>query len=112
MGLDYAYLAVKKKGDGLYLSQTICKDADRHTPEKEGPAIPVAGSTFYLRVKVTKNAVCTFSYSTDGAKFSPVGEPFNARQGKWIGAKVGLFAVRTGQTRETGYADFDWFRVE
>ncbi|MDX6269072.1 MAG: hypothetical protein QOD28_295 [Acidobacteriota bacterium] len=22
------------------------------------------------------------------------------------------FAVRTGKTRETGYVDFDWFRVE
>ena len=69
-------------------------------------------STFYLRVKVTKNAVCNFSYSSDGTLFSPLGQPFAARKGKWIGAKLGLFAVRTGKTRETGYADFDWFRVE
>ena len=111
MGLDYAYLAVKKKADGLYVSQAMCKDADHHTPEREGPGVPVRSNTFYLRVQVTKNALCNFSYSTDGTKFSPVGEPFTARQGKWIGAKVGIFAVGTGQTRETGYADFDWFRV-
>jgi hypothetical protein len=38
--------------------------------------------------------------------------PLLARPGRWIGAKVGLFAVRSGPTSENGYADFDWFRVE
>ncbi|MGI9069085.1 MAG: hypothetical protein ACR2HX_22115 [Pyrinomonadaceae bacterium] len=41
-----------------------------------------------------------------------MGEAFNARKGKWIGARIGIFAVGTGKTREMGYADFDWFRVE
>jgi beta-xylosidase len=112
MGLDYAYLSVKKKADGLYLSQTVCQDADKQTKEKEGVEVALKSATFYLRVKVEKTAVCHFSYSADGVNFSPVGEAFNARQGKWIGAKVGLFAVRTGKTRETGYADFDWFRID
>jgi beta-xylosidase len=53
-----------------------------------------------------------FSYSTDGTNFTPAGESFTARAGRWIGAKVGLFAVRSGPTSENGYADFDWFRVE
>jgi beta-xylosidase len=112
MGLDYAYLAVKKKPDGLYVSQTICKNADQRTEEKESAGILVKEQTLYLRVKVSENAVCRFSVSADGSNFSPVGESFTARAGRWIGAKVGLFAVRTGRTRETGYADFDWFRVE
>ena len=73
--------------------------------------MPVRGNTFYLRVQVAQGAVCHFSYSADGQSFVPVGEPFTAREGRWIGAKVGLFAVRTGQTREYGYADFDWFRL-
>jgi len=34
------------------------------------------------------------------------------KKGKWIGAKVGIFALRKGITYVTGYADFDWFRVE
>jgi len=112
MGLDYAYISVKKKADGLYLSQTVCQDADKQTKEKEGVEVALKSATFYLRVKVEKTAVCHFSYSADGVSFTPVGEAFNARQGKWIGAKVGLFAVRTGKTRETGYADFDWFRID
>ncbi|HEY6186278.1 MAG TPA: glycoside hydrolase 43 family protein [Pyrinomonadaceae bacterium] len=112
MGLDYAYISVKKRPDGLYVSQTVCRDAEGHSSEKESAALRLKSNTFYLRVQVSKNALCNFSYSTDGNAFSPVGEPFTAKKGKWIGAKLGLFAVRTGATRETGYADFDWFRVE
>jgi hypothetical protein len=41
-----------------------------------------------------------------------VGQQFNARQGKWIGAKVGIFAAAKGAASEMGYADYDWFRIE
>lgn len=112
MGLDYAYLSVKKKPDGLFVSQTITKDAESGAKGKESAGVRVKGNTFYLRVKVSNDATCSFGYSTDGTTFTSIGEPFTARPGKWIGAKVGLFAVRTGTTRETGYADVDWFRVE
>ena len=112
MGQDYAYLSLKKRPEGLFISQTVCKDAESHAKGREGAGRSVKGNTFYLRVKVSKGAVCEFGYSTDGANFSPVGEPFTARQGKWVGAKVGLFAVGNGKAREYGYADFDWFRVE
>ena len=112
MGLDYAYVSVKKRPEGLFVSQTVVKDAERGTKGKESAAAPLKGNTFYLRVKVSKGAACEFSYSADGRTFARVGEPFTAKKGKWIGAKVGLFAVRTGRTRETGYADFDWFRIE
>ncbi len=112
MGLDYAYVSVKKKSDGLFVSQTVAKDAESGAKGIEGAGVALKGNTFYLRVKVSKDAICTFSYSNDGKTFSSAGEPFAARKGKWIGAKVGLFSVRTGKTRETGYADFDWFRVE
>ena len=112
MGLDYAYLSVKKKAEGLFVSQTLVKDAESGAKGKESVAVALSGDTFYLRVKVSRNAVCSFSYSSDGIKFSPVGEVFTARKGKWIGARVGIFAVGPGKTREMGYADFDWFRVE
>jgi beta-xylosidase len=112
MGQDYAYLSVKKKPEGLFVSQTICKDAESHAPGRESAGLPVKDNTFYLRVRVSRGAVCDFSYSADGTKFSSVGESFKARQGKWVGAKVGLFATGTGKAREYGYADFDWLRVE
>jgi len=112
MGADYAYVSVRNTSGGLVVSQTVCKDADKQGVEKESPAVPFKGGTLYLRVRVSAGAVCDFGYSADGKTFAPVGEPFKARQGRWIGAKLGLFAARTGATREYGYADFDWFRFE
>ena len=111
MGLDYAYVSVTKKAEGLFVTQTIVKDAESGAKGNRSAGVALKGNAFFLRVKVTKDAVCNFSYSGDGITFVPIGEPFTARKGKWIGAKVGLFAIRTGKTRETGYADFDWFRV-
>ena len=112
MGLDYSYLSVQKKQDGLYISQTICQNADKGSPEKETSGAKLDGSTFWLRVRVQENAVCGFSFSTNGKTYVPLGQPFNARQGRWIGAKVGIFAVGKGAASEMGYADYDWFRVE
>ena len=112
MGLDYAYISVKKKPAGLFVSQTVVKEAESGATGRESAAVRLKGNPFYLRVRVGRNAVCSFSYSEDGRTFTAVGDPFTARKGKWIGAKVGLFAVRSGKVRETGYADIDWFRVE
>jgi hypothetical protein len=61
---------------------------------------------------VDTNAHCVFSYSNEGKKFATLGKPFNARDGKWIGAKVGLFCLAPFGAVESGHADFDWFRFE
>jgi len=110
--LDYAYLSIQQKDGAMYVTLTICKDADHHTAEIEGVPVAVRANPIYLRVRVARNAVCSFSFSLDGVKFSAVGPLFTARQGKWIGAKVGIFAVGVGTEREMGYADFDWFRLQ
>ena len=56
-------------------------------------------------------AKCKFSYSLDGNTFTDAGTEFQAEVGRWIGAKMGIFCSRTTQTNDSGYADFDWFRV-
>jgi hypothetical protein len=43
--------------------------------------------------------------------FTPVGAPFPATPGRWIGATVGLFATGPEGTGPHGVAEFDWFRV-
>jgi hypothetical protein len=74
--------------------------------------IPLSGNTVYLRVNVTDNALSRFAYSTDGTNFTDVGTPFTAKQGRWIGAKVGPYALGTVPVAEYGFADVDWFRVQ
>jgi len=112
MGADYAYLAVRKHGDKLSLAQVICNRADQGRPEQDHGAVEVSGDTFYLRAAVSPGAECRFSYATDGKTFTAIGEPFTAKPGRWIGAKVGIFALGATSAREFGYADYDWFRVE
>ncbi|WP_374165805.1 glycoside hydrolase 43 family protein [Arcticibacter sp. MXS-1] len=112
MGLSYANIALKSKKDGLYLVQGVCEKADKGAPEKETVITRLKNSTAYLRVTVTSGAKCQFSYSSDGKKFTPAGGVFTVTPGKWIGAKIGLFATRETQINDSGWADYDWFRVE
>ena len=85
--------------------------AETSTPAVEVPAAK-AGQPLYLRVAVKAGAKCQFSYSLDGQSFQPLGAEFQAREGKWIGAKVGLFSTRPTKFNDSGNADFEWFRIE
>jgi beta-xylosidase len=112
MGFSYANLALKWKNDSTYLVYTICKDAEKGQAEKETEIMKVDAPQIYLRVTVAKGGECRFGYSFDGQKFTYQNEKFTAEVGRWIGAKVGLFCTREGQINDSGYADFDWFRIE
>jgi hypothetical protein len=61
---------------------------------------------------VKEGGICSFSYSTDGRKFKESGMRFNARRGKWIGAKMGMFILNKTPGSERSWVDLDWFRVE
>lgn len=124
MGWDYSWIGVEKQGEKFLLKQAICKDAEQGNLEQvstlavlepsrkfEAGLFPNYEREIYIRVHVDKGAYCRFSYSLDGKKFTEAGTLFKARQGKWIGAKVGMFSV-TPHGKERGWLDVDWFRVE
>lgn len=111
MGLDYSYLNVKMNNGELYLSQVICKNADKLGEEKEGKSIKLKNNTIYLQVKIRKGGICDFFYSENGEKFKPIGSSFIAKEGKWIGAKIGFLALRNGIVNDAGSVDIDWFRI-
>lgn len=124
MGWDYSWIGVEKQGEKFLLKQAVCKDAEQGSLEQVstlavlGPSRKFEAGLFpnyereiYIRVRVSKEAYCRFSYSLDGKKFTEAGTLFKARQGKWIGAKVGMFSV-TPHGKERGWVDVDWFRVE
>lgn len=102
MGRDYSYLAVA----GRLLIRVTCLDAAKGIADKEEKVAELKTRSVFLRVSVNEG-VCEFSYSIDGKTFHSAGEPFTAKQGVWIGAKVGLFSI--GESGR-GYADYDWFR--
>lgn len=111
MGLDYGRIAIKRESGKLEVQSAICKQADKGAKEEITEQKPVDSATIYFRVQVRKGAECNFSYSTDGVSFTAVGNSFKAREGKWIGAKVGFYALRNGVINDAGSADIDWFRI-
>jgi len=114
MGVDYSYITLEKKSGEFHLVKKICRNADKGTSEtEESDELAGAGrSSVYLRIAIDTGAVCRFSYSNDGHAFKSMGKDFTAREGRWIGAKIGLFALAKAPGRNPGYAEFDWFRIE
>ncbi|MDR7210480.1 glycoside hydrolase 43 family protein [Flavobacterium piscis] len=111
MGLDYSFLCLKQEEGKLFLSQKITLKADKKGIESESKRIAIKDKTVYLQVKVKAGGVCDFFYSEDGQKFNPIGESFTAREGKWIGAKIGFLALREGIINDAGSVAIDWFRI-
>lgn len=112
MGEDYQYISIRKNEDQLVLRVVRCKNARTGGQEEELLAENFSGGSVYFRVEVDKGAKCGFSYSTDGKEFKNAGPVFEAKPGRWIGAKLGYFALREGITNDSGTVDIDWFRVE
>jgi len=112
MGLDYSYIGVTSREGKLYISQSTAKDADKGTAETETQPMLLNDRDIYLRVSVKSGAICSFSFSTDGKNYTDVGQPFKAREGRWIGAKLGFFFLRDSKFNDAGSADIDWIRFE
>ena len=111
MGMDYALISIEKTKDGFVVSQNECIGADKGNPETTNQTISAKNTDIYFRVNVNPDAICQFFYSRDGKKFTKTGKPFKAREGKWIGAKVGIFCSRPMRNNDGGRMEMDWFRI-
>lgn len=111
-GVNYAFVSLVKKADGNYISFSLCNEAEKGSMPATEEIVKSAEATVYFRVKVSKGAVCSFSYSEDGVNFKAVGESLKAKPGRWVGAKVGLFCTGIAKSNDAGFADVDYFRVE
>lgn len=133
MGLDYSALMVKRVGDEFQLLQVTCNAADKGkeqteqliatlkaTAKDEIDYKPGIHEDIYLRLTVSNTEsgqphggkpIVRFAYSLNGKKFTPCGQDFNMRQGKWIGAKFGFIAVESDPKTDRGWLDADWIRI-
>ncbi len=102
-GYDYAWIGVR---EGRLVQVTVLNAMDKPVA-KEVVAADRLADPVHLRVEVAAGGKCRFSYSLDGKTFKPLGEPFTASVGRWVGAKVGLFAAGAAG----GFADYDAFLV-
>ncbi len=112
MGLDYQFISLKRENGELIVRVARCSNAEKQTEEKLLFSGKFISPEIYLRVSISPGALCNFSFSPDGVDFTPAGPEFTAKPGKWIGSKVGLFALRDGFINDAGAVDVDWFRIE
>jgi len=111
MGLNYATIGLMNSGEGNNIIFSVCDDVSKK--QLSLTIIQKQNSDkIFLRVRVSKNAICRFSFSVDGKNFTDAGIEFKAMPGRWKGAKVGLYCTRKSNTNDAGWADFDWFHVE
>jgi hypothetical protein len=112
MGQDYAYISLERTPAGFRIRRATCRNAINGQPEHEDATADVTGPQVDLWVDVNTAGRCMFSYAAADTAPTPLGGGFVAREGRWIGAKVGLVAfaphsAAAGSAR--GHADIDWF---
>ncbi|WP_246072364.1 glycoside hydrolase family 88 protein [Catenovulum sediminis] len=121
-GEDYAWIGISENAQG---EQQIVfmhchgarKGCDESQQEKQLESFNA--ESIELRVVVQAGAEVVFSYKTPSMeRFRIIGEHFSARKGRWVGAKIGMFAVTNAQatladkTRsdKNQYMDIDYIR--
>ncbi len=119
MGQDYALLGVELRDGKLSIVQADCLQANKGASERVNATVPFAGGSVWLRCRIAwkmdeqniPRMHCRFAYSLNGKKFVEFGEPFVAKEGPWIGAKIGYYATAEIRKNDGGWVDIDWFRV-
>ena len=102
-GGESAALAVESAGDMHWTMTVRVNGSPLFTRDTEqGPV--------RLRVSVDASARCTFSFAEPEADFATVEASFQTKEGGWLGAKVGVFALAREAGRVEGHADFDYLR--
>jgi beta-xylosidase len=102
MGQKHAALLLRQTADGLKVVYRV--------NNQDQSAEPWPGKTIHLRIEMQTGGQCTFGYASDGKTFKPTSLAFQAVEGRWIGAKVGIFSMATSDAIDRGHADFDYFR--
>ena len=136
-GGDYAWIGLENTAQGPRLVRVDRMGADAFKPETTTVGLATAPASVYLRLSAepitvsdpppgfapywpsmlrSTHAKVSFSYSLDGVSYQALGAPFVSRQGRWVGAQVGLFAQAPAGTpantsTRIGWTDVDGFWV-
>jgi beta-xylosidase len=111
MGADYAYAGLLREGGRLRALRATALEAESGVGERLEPGPYLGDRDLRLRVRVTEGAWCHFEASVGGARFSRLGSPFQTREHRWVGVRIGLFASAPAGQRAAGSVDVREFRV-
>jgi beta-xylosidase len=99
IGKNHAALVLESSADGRRLIWIV----DNQVVATAATDVP---ARVRLAVDVADGGKCTFRYAARGGTWQWIGQPFQATEGRWIGARVGVFCRGDGEAT----ADFDYFR--
>jgi len=112
-GSDYATVRIRQHGDERILSYGIRYAANEEGAMEKTVKRELHSDIVYLKLEVGKEAICSFSYSTDGENFEVLGTRFEAQELRWVGASVGLYCFNENPgSTQNGYAEFEWIRFD
>ena len=92
-GEDYAWIGLRGGDQGeVMLGIGRCRDARTGCEETFEPLFEVGEAQVRVRANLSHHGHYVFSILIDD-QWQSVGELMSARNGRWVGAKIGLFAV-------------------
>lgn len=103
MGRSHAALVIQKAEE--------CHQVVYRVDDQILQTHPIRSTDVTLKVRVESGGKCYFSFLSDGSGTEVSTQiTFQATEGHWIGAKVGVFA-RGPSVQTAEYADIDYFRL-
>jgi beta-xylosidase len=109
-GETYAWIGFEHRGAQRVVVVRSVERAQEGKEESLNFSEPFDGRQLTVRVTVARGAQFRFAV-VDNGKTREVGRTFQATPGRWVGAKVGLFAAAPADARDTGWASFARFSV-
>lgn len=112
-GERYATLVIEAQGDDIQLCYYYGWMTDAGVVHQTRQRIAsLASPACSLRVRVAEGGICHFAWRVAEEPWQVVSRPFAAGKGKWVGAKVGIFAASSSGTMQGGHCQFAYFAVE
>lgn len=113
MGVDYAAIEVAKVDGRVVVRRVEALEADKGVAESfvEGRLLESDSFEVWFRCVVEEGAKCRFEYSLNGRRFVALGERFDISVGRWIGAKIGFYALSDRWHYDRGRADISLFEI-
>lgn len=108
-GQDYAWLGLRQQDDGVWLVQHVCTGAVSICKVYDLPVLKLRTAQVTLRLTVRTGATVNFSYREEGGAWHSLPMGFISREGRWVGARFGLFAA--GPSAQAS-VDVDFIQVD
>lgn len=113
-GEDYAWAGLRQDdlSGEILLGYASCINARTGCEEDFKAEKVLDSNTLTLRMTVADGGGTVFSYLDDNGRFKAIGELFQAKPGRWVGARLGLFARlgSAGNDNAKNFIDVDSIR--